>query len=351
MEVYISKRYPGNRYEYLVSVVYEITSPRINQQRKLDIFKLFKKGNQMIADKNNNQSLVGPLFSQMNIPSQWFWSKNSISISENNTHMSNDHITNIISYIAPFPFNARLYAEFDTQHEKAYKICTLGDCKIFRESSDDSNKKQLIDKNPYASYYLFKLPPGKRLVFSAETEFSTPYVSKSEYDIDAQLEIKEIILFDVVDTTQQLCNPEQTYIYSNLEIERKSVTNIFTKSSNTCVKFRRPHVLPILPSINDAPHIYEYMQITKDNYNNYYKRIQTEDLLNHDIADKNISVTFSIIGSSIYTTKFLHDALSNLRRNIAHYSNIFNDIEFIRDVISQLIKKLENSTIRHQYDH
>lgn len=338
----VNKRYPGNRYEYLISVSYEITTPLDDQQRKLDLFALFKKGNQIIAEKQNNQSLVGPLFSPMNIPYQWFWSKKSVNIIENNTHMSKDHLMNIISYITPFPFNAYMYAEFDTSNDKVYRICTLGECKIYRESSDDSSKRHLIQNNPYSSYYLFKLPPGKRLVFSVENEFSTPYNYKNEYDVDAQLEIKEIILFDVVDKTQKKCNPEQTFLYTNLEIDKKSISNTFTKSSNTCAKFRRPHILPSLPSYEEAPHIYEHMNISKKEYELYHERIIKEDTLG-DNESNSIVVSFSIIGSSVYTIKFLNDALINLRRNLSHFN--FNDKQFISEVINILVDKL--TTFKH----
>lgn len=345
MYVKLTKRYPGNRYEYLLSVSYPIekASPRINQDRKLDIFALFKKGNQAIADKNNNQSLVGPLFCQLNMPSQWFWSKKSARIIENNTHMSDDHIINLLSYITPLPFAAHLYAEFDTRDNHTYKICTLGDCKLYRETQEESSAKQLLSVNPYASYYLFKLPPGKRLVFSINTEFSTPYIYKNEYDLDAQNEIKEIILFDVVDRTLLSWNPEQTFLYTNTDIDKRSVTNTFTKMSNTCAKFRRPHILPLLPSYEQAPHIYTYMQISRDTYDRYHARVRDEDELAIADHDKHITVAFSLIGSSTYTIKFMHDAFLNLRRNLAHFT--FRDKQFISDVINEIINKL--ATFKH----
>lgn len=343
MHVHFQKRYPGNRYEYFVSIAYKISpnSPRLDQERKLDIFKLFKKGNQIIAEKNSNPELVGPLFSPINLPNQWFWSKKSIRIIENNTHMSNDHIINFISYIAPLPFNAYMYAEFDTTNEKTYKICTLGECKLYREHSTSSgeNKKVLIDNNPYNTYYLFKLPPGKKLVFTAETEFSIPYVYKDEYDIDAQLEVKEVILFDVIDKTMLKCNPDQKFIYTDLEIERKNVTNNFQKTSNTCAKFRRPHILPILPSIKDDPLIYKLMNISEDTYNLYHDRIKYENDMFHQSPDTHITVTFSVIGSSVYTVKFLHDALVNLRRNLTQFT--FNDKTFIAELITNIIERLD----------
>lgn len=348
MYVNIKKRYPGNRYEYLITVAYKIKeSVRENQDRKLDLFTLFKKGNQIIAEKQSNPSLVGPLFSSINMPSQWFWSKKSVRILENNTHMSIDHLTNIISYIAPLPFNAYMHGIFDTTdsknsptQNKTYRICTLGDCRLYRESSNDDNEKIEINTNPYASYYLFKLPPGKRLEFTAETEFSIPYVYKNEYDIDAQMEIKEIILFDVIDHTQLKCNPEQKFIYTDLDIDKKSVTNTFVKSSSTCAKFRRNHILPVLPTYEQMPHIYKCMNISRNDYITYHERIKQED--ENRLVDPNthISVTFSIIGSSTYTIKFLNDALTNLRRNIAQFD--FKDKQFVSDVTNELIQKLES---------
>lgn len=334
----IIKRYPGNRYEYLIHVSYPISnSIKSNTDKKLDIFSLFKKGNHIIAEKTNRPSLVGPLFCSLNMPNQWFWSKKSINITENTTHMSNDHLMNIISYISPFPFNVYLYADFNTTNNKSYQICTLNDCKLYREID---GQKKLLDTNPYSSYYLFKLPPGKRLVFSCETEFAIPYIFKNEYDIDAQMEIKDVILFDVIDKTMLKINPEQKYIYTNLEINKKSVQNTFLKSSNTCAKFRRPHIMPILPSYTDDKKIYEAINITKEKYDNYHSRIKHEDSMDFIDHDKYITVSFSIIGSSIYTIRYLHDALLNLRRNFSQFT--FNDKQFISDIITLFIEKLES---------
>jgi hypothetical protein len=353
MKVFFEKRYPDNRYEYTITIAFKSENLKINQDRKLDIFALFKKGNPIIAEKNNNKEMVGPLFCPMNMPSQWFWSKKATKIIENNTHMSNDHITNIISYITPFPFNAYLYCDIDTSTDKTFRIVKLGDCHIYRDSSSissneksssvDTQKKTILD-NPYNNYYLFKLPPGKKIVFSSETEFNKPYIFKNEYDTDAQMEIKEIILFDIVDKSMRIYNPDQKFLYTDLEINKKSVTNTFTKMTNTCEKFRRAHIRPILPEYDGDVYkkLYKIAGINKEMYDTYYRRLDEEDSLSkYNIDDEtHIIVSFSIIGSSIYAVKFMHDALVNLRRNYAHFH--FNDSQFISEIINELIECLDN---------
>jgi len=352
---YIKKRYPGNRFEYLIFIVYKSENIKINEDRKKDIFYIFKKGNQVINDKKDiDKSLnVGPLFDNNNMPNQWFWSKKSVKITENNTHLSTDHISNIISYITPLPYNASLYCEFDTMKEITYKIFTLGDAKIYKETlsnkdtllnkeTSNKNTKQFINDIPYKNYYICKLPPGKRLCLTADTEFNKPYVYNSEYDIDAQQEIKEIILFDIIDRSNLKLNKEQKFIYTDQSFNKQTITNTYSLMSNNISKFRRPHIIPVLPPFNKNKKLYELMTINEELFINYFKRINEEDNLSfiEENMDDHIVIGFSIIGSSVYCIKFLENAFTNLRRNLSLYS--FNDKTFVMNIITQLINKLSH---------
>lgn len=345
MNVYIKKRYPGHRYEYLIFVTYKMTDIETNQKRKRDISALFKKGKYINDDYSLNYDVFdpkkpGPLFNNLNIANQWFWSTKSISIIENNTHISNDHLMKIISYLSPLPFNAYLYCDINSTNENTYKIYTLNDVKIYKDSTNKS--KQLLTENPYSNYYLFKLPPGKRIIFSAETEFNKPYIYKSEYLIDAQLEIKEIILFDVIDKSMLKLNPEQKFIYTDIAIRKDTVLDSFKKDSQTCVKFRRPHIIHTLPSFETEKKLYDIMKIDKDMFYSYFERLYDEDNLSfiEEDSDTNIIIGYSIVGSSIYTINFLLDSFTNLRRNMSNHN--FNDSEFITDLLNMLINNLEN---------
>jgi len=341
--IYIRKRYPGNRFEYLIFIVYKNESIKINEDRKRDIFYIFKKGNQIINDKN-----VGPLFDNNNMPNQWFWSKKSVKINENNTHLSTDHLSNIISYITPLPYNASLYLDVDTTKEITYKIITLNDAKIYKETTtniDNNSRKDikiLIDEIPYKNYYICKLPPGKKLSLSADTEFNKPYIYNSEYDIDSQQEIKEIILFDIIDRSNLKLNKEQKFIYTDQVYNKQNINNVYPLMTNNISKFRRNHIIPLLPPFNDNKKLYSLMNINEELFINYFKRLNDEDNLNFikENMDDNIVIGFSIIGSSVYCIKFLENAFTNLRRNLSLYN--FNDKDFVMNIITQMINKLYN---------
>lgn len=313
----------------------------IDQNRKKDILYLFKKGNPILADKNGHDYLSQscPLFSVDNAPNQWFWSRSTVKISYNNTHMSNDHIENIIKYIVPFQYNATLVCDIDTSDAKTFTIITLGHLKIYKESQD-KDTRTLIENHPYKNYYLFKLPPGKKLIFSAETDFNKLHIQTNEYDTDAQQEIKEIILFDVVDRSMLKLNSNQKFLYTDVELKKKELTSTFNFYTNTSAKFRRPHILPILPSYDEKRILYEVAEITKDKYVKYLDRIEKEDKLSFvdENLDDHIFVGFSVIGSSPYCTKFMEIAMTNLRRNISDYK--FNDKDFVLNTLTMMINKL-----------
>lgn len=347
--IYIKKRYPGNRFEYLLFITFKIEDIKTNEDRKKDLLFLFKKGNQVIQNKIG----AGPLFDINNMPNQWFWSKATIKILQNNTSLSNDHLTNIICYLPPMHYHASLYCDFDTTNEKTYKIFTFGDCKMYKDlvENNTTQNKQLIEDMPYKSYYICKLPPSKKIKIIAETEFNKPYIIKSEYDIDAQQEIKEIILFDIIDKTYLNMNKEQQFIYTNQSINKQNVTNTYPLMTNLSAKFRRPHIVPILPPFKDNKDLYNILDIDQNLFLSYFKRLSDEDNLSFITEDfnENIVIGFSIIGSSPYCIKFLDNAFSNLRRNLSLYS--FNDKEFILNIITLIINKLSQiSNINNYYN-
>lgn len=316
---------------------------KTDQDRKSDIMYMMKKGNIVLNDISDSDQgkQGGPLFNNMNMPNQWFWSKKSVKITHNNTFMSNEHITNIIKYIAPLPFHASMYCDIDTTNEYTYKIFTLADVKIYKETSE-KDKMSLLEHHPYKNYYLFKVPPGKKISFTAETEFNKPYVCTSEYDVDAQQEIKEILLFDIVDKWLLKGNQKQQFVYVNQDLDKRNVNNTFMLTSNNAAKFRRPHIVPILPPYYDNKRLYSLAGITETSLKEYFQRLHNENELSFikENSDNHIIIGFSIVGSSLYCPRFLEVAFINLRRNISNFT--FLDKDFILQLVSAIISKIES---------
>jgi len=334
MNTYFIKRYPGTRYEFLCFVTFEIEKDnKINQCKKQDILYLFKKGNMMLP--SNDKKYVGPLFDNTNIQSQWFFSKKSINIEFNNTHYSIDHLRNMFKYISPVSKEVVLYCNFNTENDSSYKIFTIKDGKMINKSTD----KQ-IEVEHLSNYFLCKLPPGKKLIFNIETEFNKPYIVDIEYDIDSQSEIKEIILFDIIDTTMLALNKQQQFLYEHTSISKSEVTNNSNHTTNTAVKFRRNHIIPIIPDYLTKQHLYDYLNITKNKIEMNFTRYKEEDNLSFikEDVNRNIVIGFSLIGSSEYCPIYMYNSFVSLRRNIHMYD--FNDKEFVVNVITSFINTI-----------
>lgn len=341
MNTYFFKRYTGTRYEYLVFITYEIDkkNPEKNQYKKQDILYLFKKGNIALTDKIKKEVIktIGPLFDDNNLQNQWFFSKKSIDIINNNTHMSIDHIRNIIKYISPITNDISMYCDFNTENEKNFKIFTLEDAKIVNKSTD-----KIITKHHLSKYFICKLPPGKRLTFNASTEYNKPYIDDNEYDIDAQQEIKEIILFDIVDNTLLELNNDQKFLYFDQSINKQEIDNNYKHTINNSAKFRRNHIIPILPNYKTEKILYDILKIDENKLIETFTRYESENNLSFIKEDlkKNIAIGFSIVGSSEYCPIYLFNSFSSLRSNISQYK--FYDKDFMIDLITNIINSINN---------
>ena len=339
-ETLFYKRYSGNRYEYMYFISFKIDWDKldVNQGRKRDIMILMRKHN-------------GILFNSDNETNQWFFSKNTCVVDKNNTQMSIDHLRNMFHYISPLPGNITIYFDantFEKQDDEInkddeikftsnkYKLYTLRDAKIVKKGGEE------IKDHNLKNYFVCVLPQNKELSFSISTEFNKPYAIDDNYDLDAQQEIKSIILFDVIDPTLKVENPAQTFLYVDNVFDKAKLEMNYGHTADKCYKFRKPHVKFIVPEYDKKKYLYDIMKISKSDVETYNKRIKDDDELNYIKVskDENIIIGYSLIGSSEYLPTYFSNILSNVRRKIGKYT--FYDKEFITRVLTNSINNINH---------
>lgn len=334
-----------------IKILFNNTVKSLSYQYNLEIINDFEKDNNIIEIEMGDifklfNVFESPLFNEENICNCYFFPVEKIEITnKNDSYFPVEAIQQFCLKNIPSPLhNIEIFLSFE--HEKNKNVSIISFSNNYTKFLN--NNVEISDFKNYLKNYSICFNFNLNLEIKMSNVYGNPYYYSKNSDINPIADINLVSYMPIRDIILFCCyRPLLNNVYKNKELYKDDIDNKISSQipylSNNNPLFGNKIIKLNIDNEDLIKNKNIYDNIFDKDFVDNYENIRN-NLIEKETYIPNIKfgyyIKFHIISNSFNINYYFKNTLIKFKSNIFNYKDNFNNINFINDVVDQLINIL-----------